>query len=59
MGQALLGGVAREQEEAPGEGEGLEAGWGERALEPDPAGVASALIVALGFLIKSGLPATT
>jgi len=34
-------------------------GWGERAPEPDPAGVVSVLIAELGFLIKSGLPATT
>jgi len=34
-------------------------GWGERAPEPDPVGIVSALIAGLGFLIKSGLPATT
>ena len=33
--------------------------WGERALEPDPAGIVSAPVAALDFLIKSVLPAIT
>lgn len=32
--------------------EAVEAGWGEQAQEPGPAGVASAPIAALGFSIK-------
>ena len=55
----LRGVEVQEQEGVEGEEVEVEVGWGEHALEPDLAGVVSALIAGLGFLIKSGLPVTT
>ena len=52
MEQALPEGVAQGQEEASVKGEGVEVGWEERALEPDPVGVVSALIVGQSFLTR-------
>jgi len=48
-----------EQEGVGVEGEEVEVGWVEHAPELDPAGVVSAPVAGLGFLIKSGFPATT
>ena len=59
MGQDPRGGAVQEQGEALTEGEEVEVGWGERAPEPDPVGIVSALVVGQDFLIKPGLPATT
>ena len=52
---ALLGGVVREQ---GGVGAEVVLEWEERDLELDPVEIASVLVVALGSLIRQGLPAT-
>jgi len=57
MEQGLPEGVAQGQEEVSAKEEGLEVGWEERALEPGPAGIASAPVVGRSFLTKWELPA--
>jgi len=52
MEQALPEGVVQVQEGASVREGWVEAGWEERALEPDPAGIVSAPIVEQKFLIK-------
>ena len=52
MEQDLPEGVARGQEEASVKEAWVEAGWEERALEPDPVGIVPALIVGRRFLTK-------
>ena len=52
MEQGLPEGVVRGQEEVSVKEEWVEVGWEERALEPDPAGIVSALIVEQKFLTK-------
>ena len=59
MEQDLPEGVARGQEEASAREGWVEAGWEERALEPDPVGVVSAPIVGRSFLTRWELPAIT
>ena len=55
----LPGVEVQEQEEASAEGERVEVEWGEHALELGPAGVVSAPVAGLDFLIKPVFPATT
>ena len=52
MEQALLEGAVQGQEGASVKEEWVEAGWEERALEPDPVGIVSAPIVEQKFLIR-------
>ena len=52
MEQDLPEGAAQGQEEASVKEEGVEVGWEERALEPGPAGIASAPVVEQSFLTK-------
>jgi len=55
MGPALLGVVVQERGGVLAKG-GVVVGWEERALEPDPAGLVSALVVAEDFLIRQEYP---
>ena len=52
MEQDLLGEVAQGREEASGKEGWVEVGWEERALELDPVGIVSALIVEQSFLTR-------
>ena len=52
MEQALPGGVVQGQEGASVKEGWVEAGWEERALEPDPAEIVSAPIVGRKFLTR-------
>jgi len=50
--QALPEGVGQGQEEVLVKEGWVEAGWAERALEPDPVGIVSAPIVGRKFLTR-------